>query len=221
MDKDKIKLALQQLRKNSKKRNFVQSIDLIISLKNFDLKKKENQLDLYFPLHYPPRKKTKVCAFVGPELYQDAKQVFDKVIQLNEFPNYKDKKAIKKLAKEFNFFVAQVDIMPNVAATFGRILGPKKKMPNPKAGCIIPKGANLKALYEKLQKTIELHLKDQPQVQCIVGHGKMKDEEIIDNILTIYERSINQLPEGENNIAEVYLKLTMSPVVKLSEIKKK
>ncbi|MFC1733001.1 50S ribosomal protein L1 [candidate division KSB1 bacterium] len=216
MDEKEVSEAIKKLKESSSKRNFVQTYDLIINIKSLDLKKAENQLDLFITLHFSKGKPAKICALVGPELLDDAKKVCDKTIAQNEFDNYaKDKKTTKKLASEYDYFIAQANIMAKVATAFGKVLGPKKKMPNPKAGCVVPPKANLKALQEKLQKTVRAYAKERPLIQCAVGNEKMDDKEIIDNVMNIYNNVIHHLPNERNNIKSVYLKLTMGKPVEL------
>ena len=216
MKKEDLLKSLKELKEKSEKRNFNQTIDLIITLKNLNLKKPEDQVDFFQSLHFPVGKKVKVCALVGPELIGQAKEVCDVAISVDDFDKYaKDKKAIKKIAQECDYFVAQANIMPKVAAIFGKVLGPKGKMPNPKAGCVVPPNANLKVLYSRMQKLVKLSAKVMPMIQCIVGKEDSKEEEIIDNILVVYDGLIHHLPGGKNNIKNVLLKLTMSKPVKL------
>lgn len=214
IDEKTIKETIKQLKESSKKRNFTQTYDLIVNLKNLDLKKPEHQLDLYVQLHYSKGRKSKICALVGPELQPQAEKVCDKTIPQHEFQKISaDKKAVKKLASEFHFFIAQANIMPQVATAFGKVFGPKKKMPNPKAGCVVPPSANLKPLYDKLQKTVRLYAKERPLIQIPVGSEAMDEKEIVDNVLTVYDQLIHHLPLEKNNINSVFLKLTMSKPV--------
>ncbi len=214
MDNKTIKEALTEARKT--KKNFTQTFDLVINLKNLDLKKTDEQVEFFMQLHYPKGKETKVCALVGPELAKNAEKAFDKVIQQKDFEKYqKNKKLSRKLVKEYDFFVAQANIMPQVATTFGKVLGPKGKMPNPKAGCIVPPTANLEPLYKKLQKTLKISAKSSPVIHTIAGNEEMKDEEIIDNVKIIYDQLIHHLPNERNNISSVFLKLTMSKPIRL------
>ncbi|MEM4271796.1 MAG: 50S ribosomal protein L1 [Candidatus Pacearchaeota archaeon] len=216
IDKQAVLNGLKELREKSPKRNFKQTIDLVITLKDLDLKKPEQQVDLFLNLHYNRGKKIKVCALVGPELFDQAKEVCDKAIVQDQFDFYaKDKKAVKKLADEFDFFIAQATIMPKIATVFGKVLGPKNKMPNPRAGCVVPPNANLKPLYERLQKTVRVMAKTQLMAQLMVGKEEMKDEEIADNIMVIYDALKHALPESENNIKAVFIKFTMSKPVKI------
>ena len=127
----------------------------------------------------------------------------------------KDKKLTKKLAGEYDFFVAQATIMPKVAASFGRIFGPKGKMPNPKAGCILPPNGNVKAVVDKLQKTVRVAAKTMPAIQCVVGNEEMKEEEVIENILAVYHALVKVLPNEDQNIKAVLLKKTMGKPVKV------
>ncbi len=215
MDEKELKKALSELKK-SKKRNFKQTIDLIINLKNLDLKKPDHQVEFFLQLPKPKGKPVKVCALVGPELGDQAKAVMDNVVMQAEFDKYaKNKKLVKKLAEENDFFVAQANIMPKVAASFGRVLGPKGKMPNPKAGCIVPPNANLKAVYEKLQKTVKISGKKAPVIQTIIGNEDSKDEDIIENAKYIFNNVIHHLPQGSNNIKSVFIKYTMSKPIKV------
>ncbi len=208
MDKKHIAQALKVIKETSPKRNFKQSIELIVNLQAIDLKKQDNKVDVYAQLHFERGKKTKICGLVGPELLDQAKQHFDTAIPETDFSKY-DKKAIKKLAKEHQFFVAQATIMPKVAAAFGKVLGPRAKMPNPKAGCVVPPNANLQAVAEKLQKTVRVKVDTNPLYQVFVATDDLDEEKTIDNILTIYNALIHALPNEKNNIKNAYLKLTM------------
>jgi len=216
MDQKQIIDTLKELKAHSPKRNFKQRIDLIISLKALDMKKTDNQINTFVALHHTAGRKTGVCALVGPELLPEAKAVCDESISIDNFQKY-DKKAIKKLAEKYGFFIAQATVMPKVAAVFGRFLGPKGKMPNPKAGCVVPPNANLKPLYARLQKTVKLQTRNQLLVQCAVGSEDMKDEEIAENVLVVYDSLIHILPNGTHNIKKVLLKLTMSRPLKIGE----
>jgi len=218
MEKSEILKTIKELKEKSKKRKFSQTYDLIVVLKGLDLKKPEQQVEFFQVLKHETGKKAKICALVGAELSGKAKEDCDVVVKDNEFPLYiKDKKAAKKLAKECDWFIAQANLMPKVAASFGRVLGPKGKMPNPKAGCVVPPTTNLKPLVERLRKTVKVSAKTVPMIQCAVGKEDMKDEEISDNIWTIYDGLVHHLISGKDNIRSVMLKLTMSKPVKLEK----
>ncbi|MCK4521967.1 MAG: 50S ribosomal protein L1 [Nanoarchaeota archaeon] len=221
MDKNQVIDALRKVKENSPKRNFKQSYDLIITLSGLNLKKPDNQVDVFASLHYDRGKKAKVCALVGPELKAQAKEACNAVVDIDDFDKYqKDVKLTKKLANDNDFFIAQANIMPKVAGAFGRVLGPKGKMPNPKAGCIVPPNANLKVLIDKLQKTVRISVKISPMLQCRIGNEESKDEEVVDNVMTIYNTLIHALPNEAHNIRSVYLKLTMGSSVKVGEKEK-
>lgn len=207
--------ALKKAKEQGKKRNFTQGIDLIINLKDLDLKKPDHQIDFYAHVSHDIGKKLKICAFVGPELKEDAIKNVDTVITPDEFNKYKDKKITKKLASEHDYFVAQANIMAQVAGTFGKILGTRGKMPNPKAGCVIPPKTNMGPLNEKLQKTLRLKAKTLLAIQCLVGSEKMNEEEVADNILSIYKQVIHALPNHENNLSKVMIKLSMGKIVEI------
>ena len=210
MDKKQIENTLKTLKQSSPKRNFKQSIDLIVHLKGLDLKKQEHQINLFVTLQHDTGKKVSVCALVGPELEKSAKEACDEVILLEQFNKFKDKKEIKKLAGKHDFFISQANIMPKVATTFGRFLGPKGKMPNPKVGGVLPPNANVKQLYEKLKRTINIATRNEPTIKCMVGKEDMSDDIIVDNILTVYNSITQNLPNENQNVKSVMLKLTMS-----------
>jgi len=218
MNKKDVVEALKLVKEQGPKRNFNQSVDLIIALRNLDLKKPEHQVDSFITLHYPIGKIVKICALVGPELMAQAKEACDHAVSVDEFEAIeKDKKQLKKLSNEYDYFIAQANIMPKVARSFGRVLGPKGKMPNPKLGCVVPPNANLKPLVEKLQKSVRAEAKVNSMVPCTVGKEDSKDEEVVDNILTIYDNVLHHVPNGKQNIKHVYLKLTMGKPVKIGE----
>jgi len=215
MDKKQIQEALKQVKETSGKKKFNQSIDLIIVLRDLDLKKTDNHVDTYVQLHYPKGKTIKVCGIVGGELLEQSRKFLDMTISVEEFEKYqKDKKSCKKLASEYEYFVAQATIMPKIAQAFGRVFGPRGKMPSPQAGCVVPPNANLQQLASRLRHLVRLTVKTVPMVQIMVGKEDSNEDEVVDNIMTIYNHLTHALPKEESNVRRVILKTTMGkPVI--------
>lgn len=214
MNKEDILKAIKKARESSKKRKFNQTFDLIVNLQQLNLKKPEENINTFVVLPQGKGKKIKVCALIDKELVSQAKEVCDKAILKDEFPKYTGKKNLRKLAQDYDYFVAQANLMVDIAKFFGKVFGPKGKMPNPKAGCIVPPKIDLKIIYNKLQKTVRLQTKNEQAIKCPVGTEDMKDEQIQENILMVYNAVLHTLPKEIQNIKNAVLKLTMgSPVI--------
>lgn len=216
MDKNSVLEALNEVRKNSDKRNFDQTVDLIINFKELDLKK--NSVDSFVSLPFSKGKEIKVCAIVGEEIEKKAKELCNRVISADELNSLKNNpKEVKKIAKDYDSFIAQDNLMGQIAMVFGRILGPLGKMPNPKAGGVLLPNMDIKLVVAKLKKTVRLIVKKESILKLAVGKESMKDEEIVANIMSVYENVVHNLPKGESNIKSVLLKLTMGKIAKVRE----
>ncbi len=215
LEKAKIVDTVKKLKADSKKRKFKQNIDVIITLQGLNLKKPDEQVEFFAALPHIRGKPAKVCALIGPELKEEATKVCDKVILQQEFVEYADKKKAKKLACEYDYFIAQANIMAQIASSFGKIFGPRGKMPNPKAGCVVPPKAALKPLYDKLQKTLKVSAKTQLHIQSRIGNEEDSDAQLVENIESLYNQVAQHLPNHDKNIKHVFLKLTMSKPIKV------
>ena len=224
MDKKSILEAIKIAKEVSKKRNFKQGFDLVINLKNLNLKKPEENLLLFTQLNHPiPNKKTKIAAFVDYDLEKQAKETCDLVILKDEFPKYEVKKReLKKIGRAYDYFIAQAEIMPKVATLAGRILGPIGKMPNPKVGGVVPGNLpTIKPIIERLKLPIKLQTKGELTIKTSVGNEEMKDEDIADNVLSLYNFVLHSLPQEKNNILSVLIKLSMGSPVEIGKEYKK
>lgn len=212
MNKENIIKILKKAKEGSK-RNFKQTYDLVINLKGLDFKKPTDQIDFFMQMPHDRGKTLKIAAIVGPELKSQADKVCD--LTIDDLSKYSDKKAALKLAREYDFFIAQANLMANIAKSLGKILGPAGKMPNPKAGCIVPPNANLQPLYNKLKETIRITAKTSFSFKCSIGKEDMEDEKAAENILSVYTNMLHHLPAEKSNIKSVLLKLTMGKPIKL------
>jgi len=173
--------------KSSDKKKFNQSIDFVINLQDLDFKKQDHNVDFFATLHHTRGVPVKICGLVGPELKEQSQKVFDQTILVEGFDEYqKSKKLTKKLANANDFFIAQANIMAKIATTFGRVLGPRNKMPNPKAGCVVPGSAQLAPLKERLQKVVRIGTKQRNTIHLMVGKENMPDQELADNLFDMY-----------------------------------
>ena len=206
MKKENFLSAITELRK-SKKRNFEQTIDLIINLCSFDVKKES--INIFVTLPYLATKK-KICAFL-----EHKSNIFDTITK-KEFDSYKGKE-LKKLVKKYDFFAANAKLMPSVATAFGKVLGPAGKMPSPKLGIVTTEDEKaLSQLKEKIEKIVHIKTKES-SIKVAIGKESMPDEQIAENSFTVYHSVIETLPRKKENIKNVMLKLTMSKPVRVEE----
>ncbi len=204
MDEKKILDSLNKLREREKtrekKRNFDQTLDLIINLKDIDVRK--HSLNIFVNLSKKYKDK-KIAAF----LEKDSKLV--EVIKKNDFVKYKEKKDIKKLLKKYDNFIASAKVMPAVATSFGRVLGPAGKMPSPQLGIVPSEDDNLiKNMVEKINSTVRVIVKE-PSIKIGVGKESLNDEDLKENIFSVYKKILENLPKGRDNIRNVKIKFTM------------
>ncbi|MBI2041225.1 MAG: 50S ribosomal protein L1 [DPANN group archaeon] len=214
MDKDKVLEALKQIRAQEK-RKFTQTIDVAFNLKELDLNKEEGKLEEFIQLPHGRAKPAKICAIVGAELIEQARKFCDLAIISDDFPKWEDKRKIKKLAREYDYFLGQANMMPLIAKTFGRYFGPVGKMPNPKAGQIVPPKGNIEPVVKNLRNTIKVAIKKAPVIHCAIGSEKFTDEQLAENLLAVFERLKSKLPRQQHNISNTFIKTTMGASVKV------
>lgn len=196
-----LKQALEELRKESKKRKFDQTVDLIVNLKGIDIRKTNISLVIKIPHKV---KEKKICGFLTAK--NDAVKTITKI----EFDKYKDKANLKALVDEYDFFIAHASLMPAVATVFGKALGPAGKMPSPQLGVLMKEdSADVKALIDKISKSVKIRAKE-PSLKIPIGKESMPDEHIIANIEAIHKAIVDALPTKSENVKNTKIKFTMS-----------
>ncbi len=210
--KQEILEAVKKAKEESKPRNFTQSVDVVIIIKDLDVKKPENRMDEEVLLPNGRGKDVKIAFIADGELALQAKNAgADLVINKLELEEMgKDRKEAKKIANRHDFFVAQADMMPLVGRFLGPVLGPRKKMPKP-----VPASIKPEPIMERLKSTVKVRIKDQPVIQALVGTQDMDDELIVDNIEAVLNVLDQKLEKGRNQIKSMYIKTTMGPIARV------
>lgn len=194
--------ALTQLTQQNK-RNFFQSFDLIITLKNLDLKKPENKFSKDVLLPHGRGKDVEV-GIISDRL--------DGAITKADIERL-SKKEIKHLSKKYTFFLCEAPLMPLVGKVLGRYLGPRGKMPR-----LLPPNQNVDSLANEMKRSIRVNVSTSLMIQVTVGTEKMSIDQIKENIFHTVEEVKKSLPKGESQIKNILVKLTMSKPIKV-EIK--
>ena len=204
--------AVKEAKEQAKPRNFTQSIDVIINLKDLDVRKPENRFSEEVALPNGRGKQIKIGVIADGELALGAKNAgVDVVISKEDLQEFgKDRKAAKKVVNSVDSFIAQADMMPLVGRFLGRILGPRNKMPKP-----VPASARIEPLLERTQATIKVGVKQQPSIQILVGTQDMDDEKLAENIEAVLAVLDRNLEKGRNQIKSMYIKATMGSVVRV------
>ena len=203
--KDKLKEALVELRKNEPKK-FKQTVDLIVNLQKFEVKK--NPLNIFIKIPHKAKDK-KVAGF-----FESKSEFIDTITEI-DFKKYNDKKKLKNLVKKYDFFISQAKLMPKVATTFGRVLGPAGKMPSPQLGIILNADEkSINELREKINTSLRIRAKE-PSIKVAIGKEDMRDEDILENALAVYNELLKTLPRDKENIKNIEIKFTMTKPIKI------
>ncbi len=204
-------MAVQKALESAKKRNFTETVELAINLKDVDLSIPKNRIADDIILPHGRGRAIRICVIGGGELVQKAKSVADVVMTADELQTIADdKKQAKKLANSIDYFIAEAPMMAVVGKRLGTVLGPRGKMPKP-----IPPGADPTGMINGLRNTVSVRTKDRITFHTPVGTANMSVEDLADNIDAILKRVELKLEKGRMNIASSYVKTTMGPSERL------
>ena len=212
IDKKSILTAVREAKKSTKKRKFSQTIDLIVNLKDIELKKPENRINELVELPHPPKPKIKLIVFAGGDLALRAKKAgADRVLVREDIERLaSDKKGAKKLVEDTDFFLAETSLMATVGKILGPILGPRGKMPTP-----VPPTAPIDAIINRHKTSVRIRIREQPNTQIGIGTEEMSDEMLTDNIQAVVSLLERKLPRGSRNIQSVSVKTTMGSLKRI------
>ncbi|MBI4018343.1 MAG: 50S ribosomal protein L1 [Candidatus Aenigmarchaeota archaeon] len=198
----KIQEAISHIRTDSKQRKFSQSFDLVINLKNIDLKKPESKFSKEIQLPHGRGKEINVGI------------MSDRISGAISRPDLEaiaaDKKRVRMLVNEYEFFVAEAPLMPVVGKLLGKYLAPRGKMPK-----LLAPGRDHNAVVNELKQSVRVRVRDSPVIHAYVGSEKMSDQQIKENAERLLEEILKTLPKGRDQIKNVYLKTTMGNPVKI------
>lgn len=201
--------AIARTLKEARKRRFTQSVEMVIVLRDVDMKKPENRLNVSVVLPHPPSSKlSKVAVIAAGDLALKAKEAgADLVLDRESLEKIaSSKRGVRKLAKEYDFFLAQPDLMVTVGRLLGRYLGPRGKMPQP-----VPPNVPVAPLIERLKRSVRIRTRDQPQIACRIGAENQSVDELVENARAVLDEVLKKFPA--HNISRIYFKLTMSPPI--------
>ena len=215
-EKQVLEKSISDLLSSSKKRNFDEAVELIITLKDINVKSKEQRLEFVVNLPHPYLDTVKSLIFVKDKnLAQELKGVVDKVIMEDEIPKI-SKKDAKKMAEEYRVFLAEGPVMLTVGKYLGQALSPKGKMP-----LIAPPNVNaIKNLITSSisqQKVSNKKSKSSVAFQVKIGKRSQGASAVSDNAVVVIKSLIERLPNGIQNLHTIYVKSTMSKAIKVGE----
>lgn len=212
LDQKTILTAVKEAKEKSKKRNFNQSVELVLKLQDIDMKSPDAKIQEIVELPHASEKANKICVIASGELALKARKAnADYVLERAELEGLAGKKQeMRKIASRYDFFIAEAPLMPLIGKTLGSVLGPRGKMPIP-----VPPSADIASLINKHRNVVVLRLRNQPMLQSRVGMENMKDEELTDNVQAVLRAVEGKLKKGMKNVKAAYIKTAMGTPVKV------
>ncbi len=212
---DELVDMIKRARELAEKKNFNQSVELIITLKDIDVKK-GFALNEVVDLPHAATRKASVCVVGAGDLALRARKAnADRILEPEELDRLgTNKREAKKVAREYDFFLADTSLMAAVGRALGQFLGPRGKMAAP-----LQFNAPIETILDRFRTSVRVRSKAQLTVSCKIGDQSMSDQDLANNALAIVSAIEKKLPAGDKNVKGLMVKLTMGKIVKLAEAK--
>ncbi|WP_224449389.1 50S ribosomal protein L1 [Haloprofundus salilacus] len=211
MADDSIVQAVSRALDEAPARNFSETVDLAVNLRDLDLNDPSNRVDESIVLPSGTGQDTHIVVFATGETALRAEDVADDVLDGNDLEELgDDSDAAKDLADETDFFVAEANMMQDIGRYLGTVLGPRGKMPTP-----LQPDDDVVEVVNRMKNTVQLRSRDRRTFHTRVGADSMSADEIADNIDVIVRRLEADLEKGPLNIDSIYVKTTMGPSVEV------
>ncbi|GGM73477.1 large subunit ribosomal protein L1 [Halarchaeum rubridurum] len=209
---DNIEEAVASAIEDAPPRNFRETVDLAINLRDLDLNDPSNRVDESVVLPSGTGQETNIVVFAEGETAVRAEDVADDVLGGDDLEDLgDDDDAAKDLADETDFFIAEASLMQDIGRYLGTVLGPRGKMPTP-----LQPDDDVVETVNRMKNTVQLRSRDRRTFHTRVGAEDMSAEEIASNIDVIVRRLHANLEKGPLNVDSIYVKTTMGPSVEVA-----
>lgn len=208
---------IKEAKTADKERKFKQSVEMYIILKDIDVKKGfsiNETIQLPKKLASP----TTVCVMAGGDMGLKAKSAnADRVISGEEINALAaNKRQARKFINNYDFFLADTQLMTTVGKVLGQLLGPRGKMPVP-----VPFNAPIESFLDRFRSSIRVKVKNSLSLSCKIGDESMSDEDLAANSHAVLNAIEKKLPNGERNIRKIIIKTSMGkPIKQLQQVRK-
>ena len=208
---DSIEDAVSRALSDSPERNFRETVDLAINLRDLDLADPNNRVDESIVLPSGTGQDTRIVVFAEGETALRAADVADEVLDSDDLEDLgDDDDAAKDLAGETDFFIAEASMMQDIGRYLGTVLGPRGKMPTP-----LQPDDDVVETVNRMKNTVQVRSGERRTFHTRVGAEDMDADGIATNIDVILRRLFTDLEKGPQNIDSVYVKTTMGPAVEV------
>jgi len=207
---------IKEAKTTDKERKFRQSVEMYVVLKDIDVKKgfaMNETVQLPKKLSTP----TTVCIMAGGDMGLKAKSAnADRVIGSDEINSLAaNKREARKFINNYDFFLADTQLMTTVGKVLGQLLGPRGKMPVP-----VPFNAPIEGFLDRFRSSIRVKVKNSLSLSSKIGDESMDDADLAANAHAILSAIEKKLPNGERNIRRVIVKTSMGKPVKQVQLMK-
>lgn len=193
-------------------RNFRETVDLAVNLRDIDLDDPSNRVDESVVLPSGTGQETTIIVFAEGETALRAEDAADDVLGSDELEELgDDDDAAKDLADDTDFFIAEEAMMQDIGRYLGTVLGPRGKMPEP-----LGIDEDVVETVNQMKNTVQLRSRDRRTFHTRVGAEDMSADEIAENVDVILRRLHADLEKGPLNVDSVYVKTTMGPSMEVA-----
>jgi len=209
MEKKEIIANITEALSKSKKRKFTQTVEASFTFTDVDMESTQYKLNTTVFLPKGRGKDVEIGVFAEGDMAVRAKKLSKHVYEKAQVEDIsKNRRKMRKIARECYSFIAQPDLMTTIGKTWGIVLGSRSKMPQP-----VPPNADLEGVITRLKDSVRLRSKKSPTIHIPVGVESMSPEDLYENIMAVYNTIERQIPKEK--IKSVHAKTTMGEAIKL------
>eukprot|EP01083_Nonionella_stella_P221671 791722_1 len=189
-----------------KKRNFVETIEMQVTLKNYD-PQREKRFSGTFKLPTLPRPNLKCCMLGNAAHCEQADRIGVQHMSVEDLKKLnKNKELVKKLAKRYDFFLASDNMIKQIPRLLGPGLTKAGKFPT-----LLSSSDDMQEKIDEVKSTIKFQMKKVMCMNVAVGNVSLTKKENIVNVQLAANFLASLLKKQWQNIGVIYIKSTMGP----------
>lgn len=193
-----------------KKRKFTETIELQISLKNYD-PQRDKRFSGTFKLPSIPRPNLKCCMLGNAAHCEQADRIGVDHMSVEDLKKLnKNKKLVKKLAKKYDFFLSSDNMIKQIPRLLGPGLTKAGKFPT-----LLSSSDDMQEKINEVKSTIKFQMKKVMCLNVSVGNVNMDKQQVIVNTQLSANFLVSLLKKGWQNIGGMYVKSTMGPSIQI------